>query len=247
MPISELPTFTYDQTLRGSFHLPARMTVLPLGEGKIALVSPIPIDDALAKKLRELGQVQYLIAPNMLHDLYLSAAIERYPEALVLTPPALAKKRPALPVHGTLDAELPGELSQAVEVIRFRGAPGVDEYVFYHRATRTLVVTDLAFNIERPRGLLANVVLFLMGCHRRFGQSRSFRYFVKDRSAAAEAAARMLSLPFQTLVMAHGEIVRDDAQAKLAGVLRWLTRRRPALPAAPRALGEHAESPEHSN
>jgi hypothetical protein len=48
MSQSRLAVFDYDQVLRLGFRFPARMSVLPLGAGKLALVSPIPIDDALA-------------------------------------------------------------------------------------------------------------------------------------------------------------------------------------------------------
>jgi hypothetical protein len=237
MPSAALPTFDYEQTLRGRFCLPTRMTVLPLAEGQLALVSPIPIDDALARRLGTLGEVQYLIAPNMLHDLYVAAAQQRYPRARLLAPSGFAQRHPDLRVDGTLDADLPEALTAAVDVVHFAGAKSVDEYVFFHRATRTLVVTDLVFNIIEPRGFMANVVLFLVGCHERFGQSRSWRFFIKDRTSAARTAERLLQLPFTTLVMAHGQIVREHAQTQLADALRWLLPHRTSLPAISSGAG----------
>ncbi|HEX6240133.1 MAG TPA: hypothetical protein VFZ61_04545, partial [Polyangiales bacterium] len=74
-----LPNFEFHQRLPGNFQLPARMSVLPLRDGTLALVSPIPIDDALAAQLDRLGPVSLLIAPNLLHHLYLGAASQRYP------------------------------------------------------------------------------------------------------------------------------------------------------------------------
>jgi hypothetical protein len=43
---------------------------------------------------------------------------------------------------------------------------------------------------------------------------------VKDESAFARSLERMLSWPFQTLIVAHGEVVRDAASARLAEALR---------------------------
>jgi hypothetical protein len=228
----ELPCFDYAQGYPSKFAVPARMTVLPLAERKLALVSPVPIDDAMADEIAKLGEVALLIAPNLLHHMYLAAAAERYPGARVLAPPGLAAKRPGLRIDGTLDRALPSLLSDSVDVLRIEGAPRVDEFVFFHRAARTLVVTELAFNMVHPRGLLPNVVLFLMGVHGRLAQSRAWRVLVRDRAATAASVSRVLALPFETLVVAHGEIVRHDARAGLAHALRWLAPARAALPAS---------------
>lgn len=217
---ANLPTFDLDQTLAGGWRMPARMTVLPLGGSSVALVSPIPIDDALAASIAALGQVRFLIAPNLMHHLYLGAAIDRYPQATVLAPRGLRAKRSDLRIDHDLEDGLPEELGGAVDAVHLAGAEGVvDEFVFFHRSTRTLVVTDLVFNVRKPRGFVAHVVLFLVGCHGRLGHSRLFRLVVKDRAAAAASIERILALPFETLVMAHGDIVDSDARPLLASAL----------------------------
>ncbi|HEU4578704.1 MAG TPA: hypothetical protein VFS67_10655 [Polyangiaceae bacterium] len=226
MERGEIATFDYAQViagLPGGFHFPARMTAVQLRPGELALISPIPIDDALARRIAELGQVSYLLAPNLHHHLYLAAASARYPGAAVLAPPGLASKRPELRISGTLDRELPPALRGALEVIRLEGAPAVDEFAFYHRATATLVVTDLVFNILQPRGFWAHLILWITGCHGQLAATRTWRLLVKDRPALARSLQRLLELPLRTLVMAHGEIVRDDAHARLREALRrWL-------------------------
>ncbi len=59
------------------------------------------------------------------------------------------------------------------------GAPAVAEHALFHRPTRTLVLTDLVFNVRAPRGIAANVVLWLVGCHGRLAQSRAWRFFIE--------------------------------------------------------------------
>lgn len=226
--MSRLPVFDYDQVLPLGFRFPARMSVLPLEPGKLALVSPIPIDDAGAAAIAELGRVEFLIAPNLLHHLYLDAAVRRYPHARVLAPRRLQKKKPALRIDaaidvGTPEPTLPVELAAAVDVVPVGGVPGMDELVFFHRATRTLVVTDLVFHVTQPRGWLAHLTLFLSGCHRRLASSRALRLLVKDRAAARASVERILALPFETLVMAHGEVIEVDARARLERALAWLS------------------------
>ena len=232
MVASQLAVFDYGQVLPLGFRFPARMTVLPLGPGRLGLVSPVPIDEARAAAIGALGEVAFLIAPNLLHHLYLGEAARRYPDAQVLAPSGLRAKRPELRIHGCLDHVVPAELRAAVEVVHVEGAPGIDEFAFFHREARTLVLTDLVFNVTRPEGWLAHLFLFLGGCHGRLASSRIWRLSVKDRAAFAASAERLLALPFETLVMAHGDIVRGDAKARLAQALAWARGARRALPVA---------------
>lgn len=226
----QLLTVDFSQRLPGGMQFPARMTALVLRPGKLALISPVPIDDDLARKLAELGEVEFLIAPNLLHHLYLGDAAKRYPGARVLAPAGLRSKRPDLVIHGTLGGDTP-ELSPWVDVIHVQGAPSADEFVFFHRATETLVVTDLVFNIEEPRGWMANLLLLLGGCHGRLAASRAWMFMVKDRELARRSIERILALPVRTLVVAHGTVVKERARERLAAALqaRFMGRRRQAL------------------
>lgn len=230
-----LPTFELAQTLPYGFHFPTRMTVLPLEGNALALVSPIPIEDAAAQRLAALGEVRYLVAPNLMHHLYLEAAARRFPQARVVAPAGLSRKRPGLRIDHPLEGPLPDALAAAIDVVPLRGAPAIDEFAFYHRASRTLVVTDLVFNIIRPHGLVAHSVLRLVGCHGRLASSRMWRYFTKDRAAMRASLERLLALPFDALIMAHGEPVRSGAQPVLAAAL---ARSFPGAPHSPQLATE---------
>src|SRR5882724_6410533 len=91
-----LPFFDLPQLLPGGFHFPSRMTVLPLTGRALALVSPIPVNQDIAGKVAAMGEVAFLIAPNLLHHLYLADALAFWPRASVLAPGALRKKRPVV-------------------------------------------------------------------------------------------------------------------------------------------------------
>jgi hypothetical protein len=216
-----LPVFDYAQILPLGLRFPARMVVLPLAQGRVALVSPVPIDEACAAAIGVLGRVEFLIAPNLLHHLYLGEAARRYPEARVLAPSALGKKRPELRISQSLDTGVPPELAAAVDVVPIAGAPSIEEYAFFHRATRSLVLTDLVFNVARPEGWLAHVLFYLGGTHGRLAASRIWRLKAVDRAAFAASIERLLALPFDTLVMAHGDIVEHHARERLGQALAW--------------------------
>src|SRR5438477_492194 len=64
-----------------------------------------------------------------------------------------------------------GQLDQHV----FRGASFINEVVFFHPPTRTLILTDLAFNVAADRTSGARLFYWLVGAAGRFGPHRFVR------------------------------------------------------------------------
>lgn len=211
---------------------PVRMTVLRDASG-LTLVSPIAIDDPLAASLAELGEVRALVAPNAMHHVYLPAAIERYPEARVFGVPGLRKKCPNV-VFDEMLADGPAPFHAGIELHTVAGAPPMDERVLFHAETRTLIVTDLIFNIPSPANWISKIVFkYVARALGRPGQSRLWRTFTKDRGAAGHSAARLLELDFDRLVMAHGDVVVAGGREVLAECTTWMRDGMPAQLPAP--------------
>ena len=49
-----------------------RMTVILLSGGRLLLISPIEIDENTKEQLDSIGKVEFIIAPNLFHYLYLT-------------------------------------------------------------------------------------------------------------------------------------------------------------------------------
>ncbi len=235
-PIAE-NVWAQESTLRmpGGVHLPTRATVIRAAHGGLVLHSPIALDAEGLAALDQLGEVRWIVAPSAVHWLFVKGAKERYPNAKVLAAPGVERKMPgfpmlALPPRGALDPSLAGEL----EVLRIEGAPLMDEHVFFHRPTRTAIVTDLLFNVRRSESFVTRFVLRLMGTLGRAAQSRMWRLLVRDHEAAAESASHLLGWDFERLIMAHGDVLDDAAHARATAALEWMTRAAPKLLAAAR-------------
>lgn len=222
----------HDLFLPGGVHFRGRMTVVRLDNGSLLLHSPIPIDRELAAELEALGNVEHLVAPNAMHHVHLSGALERYPTATLYGPAALQAKRKDLtftPLSPTATESWRRQLSP----LQHEGAPKLDEVVFFHASTRSLLVADYFFNIQGCRGWLTPWVLRLNGTYKRFAQSRVWRWAIQDKPKASQSAERMLEWPFDRIVPAHGEVVADGAHARAEHALKWLTGAAPkALPAS---------------
>jgi hypothetical protein len=211
-----------DKRLGPGVTFPLRMTIARLPEG-LWLCSPIALDDALVAEIDALGEVRSIVAPNGFHHLFAGHALARWPGATLFASAAIRRKRPDLPRAKWLE---PGDATRWVpelDACRIDGMPRLDEWVFFHRPSRSLIATDLVFNIVEPRGLLTPLVLRIVGANRKLAQSRVFARLVAERDATTASLRRILAWEIERVVPAHGEIVRDDARARLRQVLgRWL-------------------------
>jgi hypothetical protein len=200
---------------------PIRMAVVRLADGGLWVHSPIQCSAALADEVAAAGRVQWLVSPSHLHHLFLGDWKARFPDASVWSAEGLQRKRPDLHidgVHGTGNEPWQAE----IESIAIAGAPTFRETVFFHRATRTLFVTDLVFNLRDVGGWLAPIALRMMGVHRRLAQSRAWRFAVKDRVAFARAGQRIVALGAERLVVAHGEVIENLDGRALDRALAWM-------------------------
>ena len=209
------------QPIGGGVRFPARMVIIRLADG-LWIHSPIPIDDALAAEIEALGEVRYLVSPNCFHHLHLGPAQARWPQAQVHAPAGLAAKRPDLTIHVTHEAGAQPwpEFAPLVEI---EGVPEIDEFVFLHQPSKTLVLCDLSFNMRDVEGFMSRLALRLAGAWQRTAQSKLWRVITKDRAAAGASCARVLALDFERALVSHGDPIEGpDAKAKLQEALSWM-------------------------
>ena len=136
--------------------LGARTTVVQLPGGSVTILGPGRFSDEEARAIDALGPVRALVAPNLMHHLFLGPARDRWRDAQLVAPAALAKKRADLKIDLPIDgsgsaASLPADGSGVLEPTFVGGMPGVDEIAWRHAPSRTLVLSDLCFNVRRVR------------------------------------------------------------------------------------------------
>ena len=190
--------------------LPTRATAIDLGSGRLALLSP-PAD--LCSELDRIGSVSVIVAPNSFHYLNLEAYARRYPKAQILVAPGLPRRVPDLPpcleIGAGPQAAWGGELAHAL----IGPHRGISEVVFFHSASATLVLTDLATNLVGFSRLYDRIFWGLSGMQIGLGPPRnSRRLFLRSADGARETLRTILRWPFERIVVAHGEIVERDAR-----------------------------------
>ncbi|HEY8945563.1 MAG TPA: hypothetical protein VIM73_14945 [Polyangiaceae bacterium] len=214
-----------DLFLPGGIHFRSRMTALEVGRGALALISPNPIDDALAAELAVHGEVTHLVSPSSFHHLFLKPARERYPAARLLAAPSLAVKCPDLSVDESFGDSGSSSLGEEVAHVFIEGAPSAGEVCFFHRSSRTLIIADLVFNIHEYEGIRTGFVLRAVGAHKKLAVSRIWRRLVRDRAKVRGSLERVLEWDFDRVVVGHGRVLTNDARAELERALAPLLTR----------------------
>jgi hypothetical protein len=223
----DLWSHVHRHRLPGGGTLQGRMNVVRLGDGATLVHSPTPVDDALAAEIAALGPVAYIVAPNCYHHLNVLPFLKRFPYAKVYGAPGLAQKRPDLPLLGTLDDGAAVPWAGALDHLMLPGAPKLNEVVFFHRASRSLLVTDLLFNVTAPDSWMTALILRIMGTYKRFGPSRLLRYrLTKDPRALKAGVERMLAWDFVRVLPGHGEVFEANdpglARERTRAALGWV-------------------------
>ena len=193
-------------------HFPGRMTIVRLSNQQLWLCSPVPISDALAASLADLGEVKAVVAPNRFHHVHLQGVQERYPEAKLYAAPGLEKKRKELIFEAVLDHVAPPTWAPDIQQRALLGAPAISEVLFFHPKSQSLITADFFMNVHQADGVLSRFIYWLEGCWKRPRIPRLFGLTTRDKTQMRTDLEVVSKWPVKRLIMAHGELVLDNAQ-----------------------------------
>ncbi|QCP53813.1 DUF4336 domain-containing protein [Trinickia violacea] len=202
-----------DFALVGGIRISSRMTVVRLADASLWLHAPVPLSADVRSQLAALGDVRYIVAPNKLHHLFVTDCAAAFPAAAIYGAPGLKKKRPDLAAMRELTREIEPQWSQDLEQTFFDGFPLGNETIWFHKRSRTLIVTDLCQCWQGEMPFASKLYASLTGVRNRLAVPRTIQLAVKNREAARASAAKILGYPFERVVTAHNSIVEHDAHA----------------------------------
>lgn len=205
----------------GGLHLGVRATAARSPQGEVLLFAPVPFSDEAASELESLGQVAAIVAPNRLHWMFAAGATKRWPDARLIGADGLEKKAPDLRWE-TLGTQADPLWRGWLEQLPLEGVPELGETLFFHPASRTLVATDLCFNVVSSDSWFTRTFMRLNGAYGGLGPSRIFKRMVKDRAAVRRSVDRVLELGPERVVVAHGAVHEQGGTEALAQGFQWL-------------------------
>lgn len=207
------------------FRFPTRMAVVRLaGDGGLWVWSPVALTHDIRVAVDALGPVRHLIAPNSLHYTFLAEWAAAYPDAQVHGAPGLTQEVAGQVIHTTIGDEPHPDWAGALDHVIVRGNRITTEVVFFHRASSTVLVTDLIQQIPQGwyhgwRAMVARLDLMTAPIP---SVPRKFRWAMTDKATARKDIKRILDWPTQRLVMAHGTPMQSGGKEALQQAFSWL-------------------------
>jgi hypothetical protein len=207
------------------------MTVIRLPNQDLVLISPILLKNGDRALLEALGTVRYLIAPNLFHHLYFEAVQQMYPQAETWGVTGLREKCPELTLDHLLDHT--GNFADTLEYLPFKGFGAIlpsgiqlaQETVFWHRPSRTLIITDIAFNFDDTFPFTTQLAARVLGSYKTLRPSRLEKWGTLDKAAVEASIRQVLAWDFDRVIPAHGAIVETGGKAQLQAAYEWFLER----------------------
>ncbi len=198
-----------------------RMTVIRLANRELAVISPIQIDNATSLELDKLGTVSHIIAPNLYHYLFASDFKNLYPKAIFWATPGLEVKKPELPIDRTISSnadiflsELQCVLFDGFKTLGLKGLDIVNEWVFFHPQSRTLILTDTAFHFDDSYPLITQFATRIIGGYKSLSPSLLEKVATTEKGKVKLAVQKILDWDFERVIMAHGSIIESEGKQK---------------------------------
>ena len=211
-----------------TFPCSTRMVIAQLPGDRLWVWSPVRLNRRLRDEVNALGTPDHLVSPNLLHHLYLQEWKAEWPSAKIWGPASTILKRGDLSFEAPLEHDPPAAWASEIDQVWFRGSRVMDEMVFFHKPSRTVIFADLTVNFSEQflrahwswwRRVIAHRCGIVEG---RGYAPLEMRLTWFDRTQARLALEKVLTWNPERVVMAHGELVESDATGYLRRAFRWL-------------------------
>ena len=202
----------------GGTQLRLRMTVVQLEADGLWVHSPTALTDELRQQIDQLGKIRFIVGPNSGHNLWLLEWQAAYPDAELCVSAGIPDRVKEMENYSVLDTSQENIWEQDLAREHMNGARIFDEWVFLHRKTKSLILTDLIQNHsdERPAGwagFMTRFVLEPIG-FKGICLAPPFRlgFIIRDKAAFAAFIEKIRTWDFDRIVVTHGDIIAADAK-----------------------------------
>ena len=209
---------------------PTRMTIIRLGDGSLFLHSPTSPDESLLKSIDGLGPVKHLVSPNKIHYASIHPWSQHYPDAKCWASPGVRERteKHGIEIHFNQNlTDSPEEIwASELDQLIFRGGRFMDEVVFFHKSSRTLILADLIENFERsklkePIGWLVKLAGNL-DPDGKLPIDLRMTYWGRHK-IACKYLRRMIDWQPERIILSHGRWYEKNGAKELKRAFRWLS------------------------
>jgi len=155
------------------------------------------------------------------HDV--NSYINNYPNAKIYAAPGLKKKRKDIQFNGTLLDEPNEEWQEEIDQMVFRGCFFMKEVFFFHKETKTLIITDFIQSIHPYHNLFERMMGRIGGIYNNPSPPRDLRLMMRlDRQTTKQSVERVKQWHFDKIIIAHGQLITRDARIVFNKAFDWI-------------------------
>lgn len=196
--------------------LRSRTTIVRLPNGGLWVHSPGPPTDEVCAALDRLGDVRFIVVPNKFHHLEAPAMVARYPQALVVGPKSALERNPKLSLNLGLDDPAFLEATPELSPIQLTGVPFLDETVFFHGPTGSLIGADLLISACARDHWTWRYSARVWGRYETIKTPPDVRTKTRPSADVAVAIAQLRALPVKRILVAHADPITERPLEQLA-------------------------------
>jgi hypothetical protein len=181
-----------------------QLVVVRLPGGGLWVHSPVPMTPVLRGELAALGEVRHVVGPNLWHDECLREFQAEHPAALFHAAPGLAAIKRDVRFGAELSDAPHPDWAGLLEQHGVVGMPKMNEVVFLHPASRSLIIADLAFNLGPEGPWWFGWLMRAYGAWNRFGPTPLEKWLMRDKAAVRASLDLILEWDFDRIIVGHG-------------------------------------------
>jgi hypothetical protein len=201
-----------------------RMTIIRCGESDLFIHSPTPLVGSLKAEIDSVGRPRWLIGPNRIHYWWIPEWKEGFPEARVYLAPRVKEqaKEHIDFAFALLDRNSGYPWDADIATLPIAGSY-MTEVEFFHRPSRTLILTDFIENFE-PGKISSRFIRWLTrlgGVQDPDGQMPRDMRLTFNKERVRRAIETMIAWDPERIILAHGRWYQRDGVKELTRAFRW--------------------------
>ncbi|MFT7184522.1 MAG: hypothetical protein ACI9QC_000866 [Oceanicoccus sp.] len=206
-----------------------RMTIIKLQNGDLFIHSPISLTKDLKKKVAQLGTVRHLVSPNWIHYEYIPQWAKAFSDTIAWASPGVQNRvkkfKSSAMFERNLGKTAEKEWANDIEQMIVQGHSIHKEVVFFHKRSKTLILTDLIENFESSKiPFWFRPFAWLAGVLDPDGKAPiDMRLtFYKGKKELQSAVEKMIAWQPERVVLSHGRWYERDGVKELKRSFRWV-------------------------
>jgi hypothetical protein len=210
------------------YPFPTRMTVIRLAGGALFVHSPTPLTPALKTEIEKLGVPRFIVGPNRIHYWWIPEWKAAFAQAQVYLAPRIKEQARGRIAFETLPLDTTSGYPWDGEIATLPIAGGyMTEVEFFHRKSRTLILTDLIENFEPQKlgSVFLHLLMWIGGVtppHGGLPRDLRLTYTWRHKAELSAAVGTMLGWNPERIIIAHGRWFPDHGADALRDAFAWL-------------------------